>query len=51
MSKFIAEWVEKSFGMTAMIPDEADIQANVTVISEIVKEGTNARKNGDKTKK
>ena len=25
MSKFIVEWVEKSFGMTATMPDEPDI--------------------------
>ena len=35
MSKFIAEWVEKSFFMTAMMPDEPEIQANVTVLYEI----------------
>ena len=37
MSKFIAEWVEKSFGMTSMMLDETEIQANVTVLFEIEK--------------
>ena len=35
MSEFIAEWVEKSFGMTAMMPSIPynAIQADVTIIS------------------
>ena len=45
MSKFIADWVEKSFGMTAMMPDEPEIQANVTVLYEIEKETSNTSKN------
>ena len=42
MSKFISEWVEKSFGMTAMMPDEPEIQANLTVLSDTEKKETNA---------
>ena len=37
ISKFIAEWAEKSFVMTAMMPDEPKIQANITVLSDIEK--------------
>ena len=35
MSEFIAEWVERSFGMAVMIPPTPDntIQADVTIIS------------------
>ena len=35
MSEFIAEWVEKSFGMTEMMPPTPDntIQADVTIVS------------------
>ena len=43
MSEFIAEWVEKSFGMTAMMPDEPVIHANVTFLSEAEKENPNLK--------
>ena len=50
MSKFIAEWVEKSFSMTAMMPDEPEMQANVTVLFEIEKETSNTNKNKEELK-
>ena len=42
MSDFIAEWVEKSFGMTTMMPDGPLIQANVTFLSDIEKLQSNS---------
>ena len=50
MSKLIAEWVEKFFDMTAMMPDEPDIQADITLFSDIEKVQSNSNPDLSKRK-